>query len=235
MSNTVADSITYARQLSQTDSGGITDALGLAFASDAKNNITLEMVKRNLDAAQTKEAFVTLLTTDNPVGQFAWPIDMLALKTVEVDFSNTGNNYVQAQPMDVANIQNISFSNLRVNQSQQYPLFDNRGDTAEVMPTITSSALVRIFYFLLPADYAATGDTIVYPISIDFRCLGARIASLYALSQGQTGMKNRYTISVMTAFENEYQSRLKAMISILAPSSQQPTQPTPLQISGWSY
>lgn len=233
---TVADAIQYSRQLSQTDSGGITDTLGLTFASDAKNNIILAMVQRSIDAAQTAEAYATILPSDNPPGRFAWPTDMLALKTVEVNFNGSSQtNYVQAQPMDVANIQFVSFDYLRANQPTTWPLFDNRGDTAELFPTPTVSTLVRIFYFKQPVDYSATSDTIAYPISIDYRCLGARIAALYALSQGQTGMKNRYTVSVMTAFENEYQSRLKNMISILAPTSQQPIQPTPLLISGWQY
>lgn len=232
----VSDAITYARQISQTDSVGITDALGLAFASDAKNNMILAMVERSVDAAQTAEAYATILPSDNPPGRFAWPTDMLSLKTVEVNFNGSAQtNYLQAQPMDVANIQFVSFDFLRANQSQQYPLFDNRGDTAELFPTPTVSTLVRIFYFKQPTDYSATSDTIAYPISIDYKALGARIAALYALSQGQTGMKNRYTVSVMTAFENEYQSRLKSIISILSPSSQQPIQPTPLQISGWVY
>jgi len=236
MAITVANALTYARQLLQTDSNGLTDTLGLAFANDALENITRTMFERGIDAAQTGEAYTTLLPSDNPPGQFPWPSDMYALKTVEVNWNSSAQtNYLQAQPVDVSNIQFVSFDYLRVNQPTTWPLFDNRGDTGELFPTPTVSTLIRIFYFKLPTEYTATSDSIVYPISLDYRCLAARVAALYALSQNQTGMKNRYTVSIMTSYENEYQTRLKDLVNILAPSSQQPTQPTPLQITGWNY
>ncbi len=35
--------------------------------------------------------------------------------------------------------------------------------------------------------------------------------------------------------EMEYQRRLGKIITILAPGTQQPIQPTPLQITGWQF
>lgn len=236
MSNTVDDVLTYARQLAQTDSNGISDTLGLSFANDALQNMTRAMFARDIDAAQTAEAYTSITPSDNPPGQFAWPDDMYALKTVEVDWTGAGGqNFIQAQPVDVSNIQFVSFDYLRKNQPTTWPLFDNRGDTGEIFPTTTVTATVRIFYFKKPTEYTLTSDSILYPQSLDYRCLSARVAALYALSLGQTGMKNRYSVSVMSAFETEYQKRLDDIINILAPSSQQPIQATPIQISGWQY
>lgn len=232
---TVADIITYARQLAQTDSSGIPDALGLAFCNDALQNMTRSLVARDIDAAQTQESY-TNLTTNNP-NTYAWPVDMYSLKTIEVDFTGSGGqNYLQATMVEVANIQNVSFDWLRLNQPISQPLFDNRGDTFEIFPippNATANGL-RIFYFLQPTEYADLTSTINYPQSLDYRCLAARVASLYALSQEKTGMKNRYSVSVMTALENEYQTRLKDIITILAPASQQPITPQPLAVTGWN-
>lgn len=223
---TVTDVLTYARQLAQTDSNGITDTLGLAFANDALQNITRELLNRNIDAAQTQESY-TNLTTSNP-NTYAWPSDMFALKTIEVNTTTNQQDYLQAKAVEVANIQNSSFDWLRVNQSSASPLFDNRGDTFELFP-IPGAAItngIKIFYYLTPTEYSSTGSTVTYPQSLDYRCLAARVASLYAASQGQMDM--------MQAMELEYQKRLQQIIKILAPSSQQPIQVEKLHLTGWS-
>lgn len=225
---TVLNAITYARQLAQTDSNGITDTLGIAFANDALQNITREMLNRKIDAAQTQESY-TNLTTTNP-NTYAWPSDLFALKTVEVDYTGGGGgNFLQAAGIDVANLQNSSFDWLRLNQSTQAPLYDNRGDTFELFPVPTSAITggLRIFYFLTPTEYTATGDTITYPLTLDYRCVSARIASLYAASQA-----NYDNQKIM---EIEYQKRLQDIIRILAPSSQQPVKAEVLRISGWQF
>lgn len=223
----VSDVITYARQLAQTDINGLTDTVGLAFTNDALQNITREMLNRNIDAAQTQESY-TNLTTNNP-NTYAWPPDMFSLKTIEINYQDqTQQNYLQVTELEVSNIQNTSFDWLRVNQNQSFPLFDNRGDTFEIFPIPTSANAngVKIFYFLTPTEYATTASTISYPQSLDYRCLSCRVAALYAISQGDM---NAYQIA-----EAEYAKRLHDIIAILAPASQQPTKPNRLVQTGWN-
>lgn len=232
---TVDNVLTYARQLAQTDSNGISDTLGIALASDAKQNMARALLARNIDAMGTAEAYATISASDNPPGRFPWPADMFALKTVEMNYTDsTLANFVQATAVEVANLQGISFENLRINQSTAYPLFDNRGDTGEAFPTPLSTALVRIFYNVIPTEYTVTTDTITYPYSLDYRCLSARVAELYALSLGEGASRSRYAVSLVSAMGQEYEKRLKDIIKILAPSSQQPLQAEPLHISGWN-
>lgn len=227
---TIAQAITYARQKAQTDSNGISDTNGLAWGNDALLDITRIMFERDLDAAQTREWYTTITSTANPAGQAAWPTTMYALKTVEVDWTGAGGqNFLQAQAVDVANIQFVSFDYLRKNQPTTSPLFDNRGNTFEIFPTPTVDITVRIFGFLSPTEYTATTDTIAYPLSLDYRIVGDKIVTSYYESLGDT------KANLATKAEQKYLNRLNDIINILAPSSQQPIQPTPLQISGWQY
>lgn len=226
---TVSNLLTYARDLAQTDSNGLSDAQGIRFANDALQNFIRDLLKRGVDAAQTQEAY-TNLTTDNP-NTYAWPSDMWALKTIEVDFAGGGgSNFIQAQRVDVANLQgDTSFSWLRVNQPTTAPLFDNRGDTYEIFP-IPGSAItggIRIFYFLTPTEYTSTSDTIAYPVSLDFRALAARVGQLWAQS------KEKFDLA--TALGDEYRQRVDDVVRILAPESQQPIKPQPLQMTGWNF
>lgn len=228
MATSVLSAIQYAQQLAQTDSGNIGSVLGLALYNDALQTMTRDMLNRGLDAAQTKEAY-TDLTTASP-NTYAWPTDMYALKTIEVNWGdNQAQNYLQANPVDVANIQNQSFSWLRANQDQQQPLFDNRGDTFEIFPTplVSNTAGIRIFYFLTPTEALDVGTAIQYPQTLDYRALSCLIASRYYKSQNDTVMAQVY--------EEEYNTRMGKIINILAPSSQQPITPSPLQITGWNY
>jgi hypothetical protein len=236
MSYTVADVITYARTLAQTDSNGISDASGILFASDAKQNIARALLERNVDAMGTAESYATLSPSDNPAGKFAWPSDMYAVKTIEVDYTGSGGqNFLQTQPVEVANLQNISFDYLRANQPITMPLIDNSGDVGELFPTPKVATTIRIIYYVTPADYTSTSDTIVYPYTLDYKCLSARIAELYALSLGEGAARSRYAVSLVSAMGQEYEKRLKDIINILAPSSQQPVQATPIQVTGWQF
>ena len=224
----VSDVIGFARQLRQTDSNGISDTIGLAFTNDALLDMTRELLNRNLDAAQTREWYAD--TTTTKPNTYAWPSMMFSLKTVEVDFQGGGgNNYQQAQIMDVANIQNSSFDWLRNNQSTQYPLIDNRGDTFELFPVPNTAITqgIRIFGFLTPTEYSAVGTTIGYPQSLDYRCLSARVASLDAMRHEEW--------NAAKGFEEEYQSRLQQIIKILAPGTQQPIRAEPLHLTGWNF
>jgi len=224
----VLSAITFSQQLAQTDSNGIGSVLGLAFYNDALQTMTRDLINRGIDAAQTQEAYRNL-TTDSP-NTYLWPTDMYALKTIEINWSDAEEqNFIQAKPIDVSNIQRESFSWLRANQSQQYPLFDNRGDQFEIFPTPTSpnNNGIRIFYFLTPTEVTNVGQAINYPQTLDYRALSAKMAALYYKSQ-----KNEKMAAI---YDAEYLTRIDKIIKILAPSSQQPISPQSLSLTGWSY
>ncbi len=228
MATSVLSAIQYAQQLAQTDSNGIGSILGLGLYNDALQTMTRDLVARNIDAAQTQESY-TPLTTNSP-NTYAWPSNMYMLKTIEVNFQDqTAQNYVQAMPVDVANIQNQSFSWLRTNQSIASPLFDNRGDTFEIFPTpqTANAQGIRIFYYLTPTEAPDVGTAIQYPQSLDYRALSCLIAARYYKTQNDTNMA--------AVYETEYRERIAKIINILAPSSQQPITPQPLAISGWRF
>ena len=228
MATSVLSAITFAQQLAQTDSNGIGSVLGLALYNDALQEMTRDLVNRNIDAAQTQESY-TNLTIDSP-NTYAWPTDMFSLKTIEVNYQDqTEQNYLQAKPVDVSNIQYKSFSWLRENQAQNEPLFDNRGDTFEIFPTptATNSQGIRIFYFLTPTEALDVGTAINYPQTLDYRALSAKMASMYYKTQNDAEMA--------TIYETEYLNRIGKIINILAPSSQQPIQPQRLAIDGWQF
>ena len=228
MPTSVQAAIVYSRQLAQTDSNGISSTLGIAFYNDALQAMTRDLINRGIDAAQTQESYRDL-TTDNP-NTYLWPTDMFSLKTIEVNWSDTdAQNYIQAHPLDVANTQNQSFSWLRANQSQQEPLFDNRGDQFEIFPrpTSTNAQGIRIFYFLTPTEVTHVGAAINYPQTLDYRALSAKMTALYYKSQNDDKMAAIY--------DAEYLSRIEKIIKILAPSSQQPIAPKSLSITGWAY
>lgn len=228
MATSVLSAIQYTQQLAQTDSNGIGSVVGLAFYNDALQNMTRDLVNRGIDAAQTQEAYRDL-TTSSP-NTYLWPGDMFSLKTIEVNFQdNQQQNYLQATPMDVANIQYRSFDWLRANQPTTEPLFDNRGDQFEIFPTPLASNTngIRIFYFLTPTEAPDVGTAIMYPQTLDYRALSAKMASMYYKSQNDTEMAQVY--------EADYQERIKKIINILAPSSQQPISPTPLSMTGWNF
>lgn len=224
----VLSAITYTQQLAQTDSGGIGSVLGLAIYNDALQAFHRDLINRGIDASQTQEAY-TDLTTDSP-NTYAWPTDMYSLKTIEVNWQDqTPQNYLQATPLDVANIQNFSFSWLRANQPVSSPLFDNRGDTFEIFPTpqTPNSQGIRIFYYLTPTEATDVGVAIQYPATLDYRTLSFKMAALYYQQQNDSVMAE--------SNELEYQKRLDKIIKILAPGTQQPITPTPLALTGWNY
>lgn len=227
--SSVANAITYARQKAQTDSNGISDTNGLAWANNGLLDITRDLINHGIDAAQICEASATLSPTDNPPGRFAWPSDMFALKTIEVDFTNTGGqNYLQAKKMDVANLQgDTSFDFVRKNQPTTSPIFTNHGDTGEVFPTILSSALINIFYYLTPTEYSSTGSTVNYPQSLDYRVLGDKILIAYYESLEKWDAVKRW--------EEVYTKKIKDSIGILAPQSKQPITPEGIRLTGYEF
>ncbi len=228
MATSVISAISYAQQLAQTDSNGIGSVLGLALYNDALQTMTRDLVNRGIDAAQTQEAYRDL-TTQSP-NTYLWPTDLFALKTIEINFDdNQQQNYLQARPVEVANIQNKSFDWLRVNQPQNEPLFDNRGDQFEIFPTPTAGNTngIRIFYYLTPTEATDVGQAIPYPLTLDYRAISAIIAARYYKIQNDVVMAQ--------VQEQEYNTRIGKVINILAPASQQPITPQPLVLSGWNF
>lgn len=229
---TVANAITYARQKSQTDSNGISDTNGLAWANNGLIDITRDLIVRGVDAAQTQESYQTLTApAAGATSTFLWPTDMFALKTIEADYTGVGGqNYIQAKKLDVANLQgDTSFDFIRVNQSTSQPMFTNHGDTGEIFPTVTSglSVLLRIFYYLIPTEYSSTASTINYPQSLDYRALGDKILQGYYQSLGR--------FDIADAWEAQYTKKMDDAVKILSPQSKQPIQPERLHISGFQF
>lgn len=228
MASSVLTAITFTQQLCQTDSNGIDSVLGLALYNDARMEWTRDMLNKNMDAAGTMEWYRDLATASP--NTYTWPEDMISLKTIEVNFTdNTEQNYIQAKPVDVANIQNRSFSWLRANQAITSPLFDNRGNIFEIFPTPKAgvSQGIRIFGFQQPTEATDVSQAIPYPQLLDPRTLSFKMAATYYRSQEDIDMAN--------VFEGEYQQRIGKIIRIVEPGTQQPIQPKPLAISGWSF
>lgn len=225
----VSDAITYARQKGQTDSNGISDTTGLAWANSGLIDITREYIKRNIDASQVVESYATISASDTPPGRFAWPGDMFMLKTISINYTDTTPiNYIQASKMDVANLQgDTSVGWLRTNQSTTTPQFTNHGDTGEVFPTPLGTASVGIFYYLAPTEYSSVSTTITYPISLDYRCLGDKILESYYQS-----LEN---FPVADQWGAQANKKIEESVTILGPQSQQPTTPVSLQITGWQF
>lgn len=223
---TVSSVISYTQQLAQTDVNGISSILGLAFYNDALQDMTRDLIERGIDAAQVREEQFSVLTVNK---KFTWTPSMFALKTIEVDYTGSGGqNFIQAEKVDVSNLQSkTSWDWLRANQPTNSPLFTNHGNTGEIFPTPTGTALVNIWYYLIPVEATTVGDTVIYPQTLDFRMLSAKMAALYYNSQQNPNMA--------TVWENEYQKRLGKIKSILAPQSKQPTTPESLHISGWNF
>lgn len=225
---TIADAVTYARQKAQTDSNGISDTNGLAWANSGLFDITRELIKRNIDASQTQEVYATSLASDVPPGQFAWPANMWMLKTISVNYTDSSQqNFLQAKKLDVSNLQGqTSIDFVRVNQPTTDPQFTNHGDTGEIFPTPQSSALIKIFIYLQPTEYSSTSSTINYPQSLDYRVLGDKILESYYQSLENFDISMQWGAQAV--------KKINDSINILAPQSQQPISPTPLQLPGWN-
>ena len=227
---TLSSALTFARAQAQTDSNGLTDTNGIIFANEALLDIHRKFISHGVDASQTQESYSD--GTANQ-GTYLYPADMFFLKAIEVNFTDTNTqNYLTAEQIDVSNLSgNSSFSWLRKNQSTQIPKFDDRGDQFEIFPTPIGSnnltAMFRIFYFLEPTEFTAISDIISYPISLDYRMLGWRIASSYLKSIGNW--------ESALGFDSEYEKKVIDLTKTLSRGVQQPMQATPIQLSGWQF
>lgn len=227
---TVADILSFARAQAQTDSNGLTNTNGIVFANEALLDFHRELINAGIDASQLQEAYASGTVNQ---GTYLYPTDMFFLKTIELNYANTNaQDYRLATQIDVSNISGQqSFSWLRKNASTESPQFDDRGDWYEIFPTPTSAnnvtQLIRLFYFLEPTEYTATSDTLSYPVTLDYRILGWRVAADYYYSLNKMGEGD--------AFNNRYVERIKQLITTLARGSQQPIQATALPISGFEF
>ena len=230
MPNSVSDILSFARTQSKTDSNGLTNATGLIFANEAQSDFHRRLIARGVDASQLQESY-----RDGAVstGTYLYPTDMFFLKAIELNYTDTNQeNYKRAEQVDVSNLQgNMSFGWFRKNASKESPMFDDRGDWYEIFPTPVStdnvSQLIRLFYFLKPTDYTAVSDTLAYPITLDYRILGWRVAASYLYSLGK--------INDGDTFNLKYEKRTDELISTLSRGSQQPTQTRGLGLSGYEY
>lgn len=226
----LSDILSFARVQALTDSNGLTNANGLIFANEALNDFHRRLVNSGVDASQLQESYQSATAG---VGTYLYPTDMLFLKAIELNYTdNNVANYKTAQQVDVSNLSGAySFSWLRENANANQPKFDDRGDWFEIFPTPKSTVnltnLMRIFYFLKPTQYSAIGDTVAYPENMDVGILGWRIAASYLYSLGNLIQGD--------AFNLKYEERVKQYIATLSRGVQQPTQATPIQLSGWEF
>ena len=228
----LSDALSFARTQSQTNSEGLTNANGIVFANEALLDFRRRLVNAGVDAGTVQE-FVQEGTVGTGVYTYPTNPSILFLKTIELNYANTTTEgYVKANQLDVANIPaNKSTGWVRTNANTSQPWFDDRGDRYEVFPTPTAShnvtSLITLFYFRKPTEYAAVGDSLVYPESLDYRILGWRIAASYLYSLDKIDEGN--------AFNLKYEEKVKEFISTLARGSQQPIQATTIQITGWEF
>lgn len=231
---TLSDVLTYSRAQAQTDANGLTNTNGIVFANEALVDFHRRLLNGGIDASQTQEAYRDASVPSSGNGStFLYPTDAMFLKAIEVNYSGTDpQNYIRAEQVDVSNLsgQN-SFSWLRVNASTHAPKFDDRGDWFEIFPAFQASdnlsQAIRIFYFQKPTEFTAVGDTIAYPVSLDYRILGWRIASNYYYSL------NKFVEG--DAFNQKYEERVQQLIGTLGRGSQQPIEATVIPWTGWEF
>ena len=226
----VSDCLSFSRTQAQTDINGLTNANGVIWANEALLDFRRRLITAGVDASQLQEAYRNG-TVD--VGTYLYPTDMFWLKSIELNYSNsTAADYKVATQLDVSNIPGgQSFGWVRTNANTNTPWFDDRGDWYEIFPTPTSAHnlthLFRLFFYLEPREYAAVGDTVAYPESLDYRILGWRIASSYLYSLGK--------IDEGVAFNLKYEERVKQLIATLSRGSQMPLQATGIQLTGFEF
>lgn len=234
--STLQNVLTFSRAQAQTDSNGLTDAKGIIFANSRLVDFHRQLVEHGVDASQIQEAYCdAVIPTGGNGTTLAYPTDCLALKTIEVNYTDTNpQNYIRAEQVDVSNLHNQnSFSYLRKYASTQTPQFDDRGDWYEIFPSFASGAnisqAIRLFYYLKPTEYTSTSDTISYPESQDYRILGFGVCADYYNSL------NKFTEA--EAFEAKYQKRVDQYISTLGRGSSQPIQVQVLDVggNGWFF
>lgn len=228
----LSDILNFVRAQVQTDFNSLSDTNGIIFANEALQDFHRRLVAKGVDASQIQESYTDATANQ---GTYAYPTNMLWLKAIELNYTDTTpNGYQFTSQVDVSNLAGqSSFSWLRGNASRMTPQFDDHGDWFEIFPTPLSSdnlsQLIRIFYFLQPTPYVTTGDTVAYPESLDVTILGWRIAASFLYSLGTARIPDG------DKFNAKYEERVTQYIATLARGSQQPIQATGLQMSGFEY
>src|SRR3990167_328223 len=98
----VADTLSFARTQSQTDSNGLTDANGLLWANEALVDFRRRLVSKGVDASQLQESY---RDGTAGTGTYLYPANMFWLKAIELNYGDTSEqNYVPATQIDVSNI-----------------------------------------------------------------------------------------------------------------------------------
>ena len=226
----LSDIGTFARTQAKTDSNGLTNSNLIVFANEALSDFHRRLIARGVDASQLQEAYRDGTAS---TGTYLYPTDMFFLKAIELNYTDTNaQNYKRASQVDVSNLQgNMSFGWFRKNASKDEPMFDDRGDWYEIFPTPVStdnvSQLIRLFYFLKPTDYTAVSDTLAYPVSLDYRIIGWRVAASYLYSLGK--------INEGDAFNLRYEKRVEELITTLSKGVQTPLQSTGLYLTGYEF
>lgn len=231
---TLSAALEFARAQSQSDSNGLTNTNGIIFANEALLDFHRKLVKGGIDASAIQEAYRDgEIPSAGNGSTFLYPEDAMFLKAIEVNFVDSNpQNYITATQVDQSNIPGqTSFSYLRQNQSTQAPMFADNGDWFEIFPAFSSavntSQAIRIFYFQKPTEYTSISNTISYPVSLDYRILGWRIASDYY-----------YSLNKMVegdAFNLKYEERVRDLVSTLGRGAQQPLQATVIPMTGWNF
>jgi hypothetical protein len=223
---TVATVGTYSRAQAQTDSNGLSDTNLLIWINEALLDSRRQMIKRGIDAAQVREFTQTL---SSGTGTFVWPSNLFFLKSFTANYQdNSAGGFIKVDQVDVSNIPGDGSLNwLRVNQPTTEPLFDDRGDWAEIFPTPAGAVYLNIFAFITPTEYTSTSDTISYPDSLDYRILGDRVVYNYYISLNK--------FNEAEAINKVYQKKLDDLVVRIGQGSQQPIEANPLQITGWQF
>lgn len=231
---TLSNVLSYSRAQSQTDSNGLTDPKGILFANEALFDFHRKLVHGGIDASSIQEAYRDATVASGGNGStFLYPDDAMFLKAIEVNYKDSSaQGYLKAEQVDHSNLPDgTSFSWLRQNCPSQTPKFADNGDWYEVFPAFKSgdnlSQAIRIIYFQKPTEYTTTSDTISYPVSLDYRILGWRIAANYYYSLNKFAEGDQ--------FNNKYEERVRELIGTLGRGSQQPLQATTIQWTGWEF
>lgn len=236
MSILVSQLLAYAETKTQAGTGTLNSAQGIGFLNEAQNEFRSALINKGIDASQIQESYADgafATAGGDSYSTFAYPADMYALKTIEVNMTdNNPLNYIQAQQADAANLPGrSSFSWARANQPSSYPLFDDHGDTYEIYPSFKNASntanAIRLVYYLNPIPYATTSDALQYPDVLNWQTLAERVSAIYYESL------NKFTEAEY--WNAAYQKDMEQMGVTLERGSKQPLKLQQLTITGWEF
>jgi len=197
MAVTLATPIQFARQIVDTNSQSLTDPKAIAYATDTLFEIRRAFAEAGVDAGKVAEV---VFSPTAGIGVYNYPDGtgtapaFFAMKAVGINFNNQAQgNYLPAAKFDPSNPpQGYSVDYLRVNQSTQNPLWDDKGSFFEIIPTpqanMNLTNAVKIMYFIQPSPYVTVNDVLDYPESIDPYILAYGIAEKHLESLGKDDM-----------------------------------------------